>query len=70
MIVQKIVNSLVYTFSDAGLRILQTDTGTVYDDALDIPNSGHNYEETNEPVGGELSDAEAINILLGRNGDE
>ena len=41
---------LYRTYSDQGYRILQNDTGIVYDEAIDVKNSGHTYSETDEKV--------------------
>jgi len=60
----------VYTYSDAGMKILQVETGIVYDDALDVPESGYTYTETDIPIEDELSDSEALNIIMGRDADE
>ena len=65
------INDRVHTYSDAGLKILQIDTGVVYEDALDIPESGHTYTETNIPIKDmELTDSEALRIIMGRDNDE
>ena len=60
----------VYTYSDAGMKILQVETGIVYEDALDVPESGYTYTETDIPIEDELSDSEALNIIMGRDTDE
>lgn len=60
----------VYTYSDAGMKILQVETGIVYEDALDVPDSGYTYTETDIPIEDELSDSEALNIIMGRDADE
>lgn len=60
----------VYTYSDAGMKILQVETGIVYEDALDMPESGYTYTETDIPIEDELSDSEALNIIMGRDADE
>lgn len=60
----------VYTYSDAGMKILQVETGIVYEDALDVPESGYTYTETDIPIEDELSDSEALNIIMGRDADE
>lgn len=60
----------VYTYSDAGMKILQVETGIVYEDALDMPESGYTYTETDIPIEDELSDSEALNIIMGRDTDE
>lgn len=61
---------LYRTYSDQGLRIRQ-ETGAVYDEAIDVEDTTHTYTETNEPVEtSDISDTEALNILLGRDMDE
>ena len=37
---------LFRTYSDKGYRIKQVQTGIIYDDAIDIEESGYIYEET------------------------
>lgn len=59
----------VRTYSDSGLRIMQ-ETGAAYDEAVDVADSGHTYTETNEQIQDEITDSEALNILLGRGADE
>lgn len=52
MIVKEVFKSecstadLYRTYSDKGLRIRQIETGIVYDEAVDIPESLYTYEET------------------------
>ena len=63
--------NLYKTYSDAGFMIRQMQTGAVYDAAIDIENSGYTYTETDEPIPSEeLSDAQALDILMGGSGDE
>lgn len=64
------IGDRVYTYSDAGMKILQNETGIVYEDALDVPESGYTYTETDIPIEDELSDSEALNIIMGRDADE
>lgn len=48
-------------YSDQGVKIRQTDTGIVYDDAVDVIPCPHTYEETDIPVdpsGGEEAASE------------
>lgn len=59
----------VRTWSDNGLRIVQ-ETGAVYDEAVDVAGSGHSYTETDEATTDEITDTEALNILLGRGANE
>lgn len=42
--------NLYRTYSDLHNYILQTDTGIKYTEAVDIENSGHTYEETQEAI--------------------
>lgn len=52
MIVQNIWQDgrLVHTKSDLGFKILQVETGIVYDEADDINPCPYTYEETDEPI--------------------
>lgn len=63
------IDGLEYTrtWSDSGFRIMQ-ETGAVYDEAMDV--TAHTYTETDEPIQDEITDSEALNILLGRGVDE
>lgn len=57
---------LVRTYSDRGVKILQNETGAVYDEAVDVESSAYTYSETEAPVGDEeISDGEALDILTG-----
>lgn len=61
--------ALYYTYSDAGMMIRQ-ETGNLYDEAVDIENQ-HTYTETDMPIeGDELTDSEALSIIMGRENDE
>jgi hypothetical protein len=58
---------LFRTYSDAGMMIQQEQTGAVYSEAVDVENSGNTYIETDMPIeSDEITDSEALNILLGR----
>lgn len=62
---------LYRTYSDANLMIRQEQTGVEYAEAIDVENSNYTYIETETPIESEeLTDTEAINILLGRNLNE
>lgn len=41
---------LYKTYSDEGKYILQTDTGIIYAEAIDIENAPHEYDETQEVI--------------------
>ena len=66
MIVTEQVGDRIHTYSDAGMKILQDQTGIVYEDAMDVPGIGYTYTETDEPVTPEpVTAEEALNIILG-----
>lgn len=53
---------LVRTYSDARLRICRND-GAIYDDAIDPPNSGRTYTETQIPIqGGDIVKYSTLSI--------
>ena len=61
---------LYRTYSDQGFLIQQDQTGKKYSEAVDVEGK-YTYTETNEmPESEEISDHEALNILLGRNDHE
>ena len=37
-------------YSDSGMRILQNETGVLYDDAVDVMPCKYTYSETDEPI--------------------
>lgn len=55
-----------HTWSDSGFRILQTETGAVYDDAVDQVGVVHEYTETDERIEQqELTAEQALNLITG-----
>lgn len=70
---------LFRTYSDIRKKLIQVDTGIVYDEAIDIENTPHTYIESDEyiddevteeePAPGEdgdlLNAQEAMNIIFG-----
>lgn len=40
----------LHTYSDAGMKIRQEETGDVYDEAWDLPDAGYTYTETDLPI--------------------
>ena len=42
---------LYRTYSDEDYRILQVETGQVFDEAIDVETSNYTYEETEEKIG-------------------
>lgn len=56
---------LVRRYSDAGFLIENDTTGERYAEAVDV-DGVYTYTETAEPIEDEISDSEALDILLGR----
>lgn len=42
--------NLFRTYSDENYRILQEETGNIYDDAIDVENVNYTYIETQEKI--------------------
>ena len=42
--------NLYRTYSDENYKILQLETGYIYDEAIDIESANYTYEETNEKI--------------------
>lgn len=58
--------NLYRIYSDSGKIIRQIETGNEYEEAIDIENANFTYEETTIDItGDELTDEEALTILLG-----
>ena len=71
MIITETIGDRIHTYSDIGMKIKQEQTGIIYDDAMDVPEMGYTYTETDKPVEDEeLSDSEALSIIMGRDSDE
>ena len=60
---------LFRTYSSVGKRILQEDTGDIYDEAIDIEGTPHTYVETDECIGDDEDDflepQEALDAIFG-----
>lgn len=66
IVTEQMENNRIRHYSDSGFRILQNETGIVYDDAVDALPCKYTYSETEEPAEGEeLSDSQALYILTG-----
>lgn len=53
-------------YSDQGVKLLQVETGTLWNDAINVPPCPYTYEETDIPCDPEeLTAEEALEILLG-----
>ena len=69
MIIETIKDGRVYHYSDAGVMLRQVETGELYEDVLDYIPCAYTYEETDIPIETELSPEEALDILLGGDGN-
>ena len=49
---------LIRTYSDEGYEIIQNETGTIYEEAIDIQPLAYTYTETDEPIGSEIEEAQ------------
>lgn len=59
-------NMVVRHWSDANVKIRQIETGTLWNDAVDILPCAYTYEETDEPLDpAEIDDTEALAIITG-----
>ena len=54
---------LFRTYSDEGRKIIQNETGNIYDEAIDVENAPYTYTESDEDV--ELTAEEALELILG-----
>ena len=65
MIITETIGDRIHTYSNTGMKIKQEQTGIIYDDAMDVPEKGYTYIETNEPIQTEdLTSQEILDILL------
>ena len=58
MIKQELLNdgTLVKNYSDEGFKLLQVETGIVYDEPVDVYPCPYTYEETNEKIKGKTEE--------------
>lgn len=57
------MDGLIRTYSDSGKKIQKVGTDEIYDTAIDLPNAGYTYEETD--ADSEITAEEALNIITG-----
>ncbi len=50
IIVESVGGNLERRYSDQGMKLLQVETGFIYNDAVDIVPCPYTYEETDEPI--------------------
>lgn len=64
IVIETTESGLTHTYSDAGYKIQQLDTGVIYDDAIDAIH--HEYEETDIPIEeSDIPNEEALRIITG-----
>lgn len=66
MIIVKTIGDCERRFSDLGVKLLQRETDTIWDDAVDIIPCEFTYVETDIPVDDpEIDDVDLLDILMG-----
>lgn len=55
--------NLYKTYSDEGYRIKQVETGSIYDEAIDIETTSYTYQETDEKIVVDDINAESVENL-------
>lgn len=71
MIITENLGAVERRYSDAGVKLRQIETNTLWNDAVNAIPCPYTYEETDIPVDdAELEPEEALDILLGRDGNE
>lgn len=56
-------DGLIYTYSDVDKKIQKVGTDEIYDTAVDLPNAGYTYAETD--ADSEITAEEALEIITG-----
>ena len=56
-------DGLICTYSDVGKKIQKVGTDEIYETAIDLPNAGYTYAETD--ADSEITDSEALEIITG-----
>lgn len=60
-------NTLVTHYSDSMVKIIQSETGALYDSATDVVPCVYTYTESSEGIeSAEISDTDALSIIVGR----
>lgn len=68
IIEERVDETTVYHYSDRSMKLLQVETGVIYDEAYDIYPCPYTYQETDIPIeedSEEESAAQKLDILLG-----
>jgi len=62
---ETLADGRIHTWSDTGYKLMQTETGILYDDAVDVPGK-YTYTETETPIDAEdIEDSEALRLITG-----
>ena len=69
MIIEQITDERVLHYSDKGVMLRKVETGELYEDVLDYVPCIYTYEETDIPIETELTAEQALDILLGGDGN-
>ncbi|MBR3238486.1 MAG: hypothetical protein IKF99_08630 [Oscillospiraceae bacterium] len=70
MIQTEIIDGRIRRWSNRGVMLRKVETGELYEDALDYPDAPYTYEETELPIDEELTPEQALDIILGGDGNE
>ncbi len=66
MVQTETINDRVRHYSDNGMMLRQIETGTLYEDAVDITPCPYTYEETDIPIESDPLEAQqALDIIMG-----
>lgn len=55
--------NLYRAYSDDGKKLLQNETGNIYDEAIDVEGAPYTYTESDEEI--EMTAEEALELILG-----
>lgn len=70
MIIETMKDGQIWHYSDTGMMLRKVETGELYEDVLDYIPCIYTYEETDIPIETELTAEQALDILLGGDGNE
>ena len=66
MVLTETINDRVRHYSDGGMMLRQIETGTLYEDAVDVTPCPYTYEETDIPITSDPLEAQqALDIIMG-----
>ncbi len=65
VITEFIEDKFVRYYSNLNVKVIQNETGAVYDEAVDIVPSKFTYSETNEPIEDILDAQSALDMIFG-----